>query len=259
MSTILNELRELAKKIPNLAELATEAVKPVERPLADVAYVYNGYDDVSLLHLGAYTYNIKAGHVTRIDSLPNHREIDTDRTKGGKIQWMTIPLKGEFIAREIIEGRPYSKRGLAVFTEEGGKDDPLIDGVRVPQKLKDDADARGEAFKLQAIEAFIVSRDKAKAGIPGNKMRPDAHVYEWMKKFRSDDEMFAERHAKTDSQALMAAAVDKIAAIAEFLKEKADVPGMPPRRKPMEGDESYKARVAEWAAIPAEEPKKKEK
>ncbi len=256
MSTILNELRELTKKFPNLAEQVVEASKPVEKPLSDVAYVYNGYEDVNLLYLGAYRYNLKAGHVTRIDSLPNHREVDTDRTKGSsKLQFMVIPLKGEFIAKEVIERRNFGKRGIVVFTDEGGKDDPIIDGVRIPEKLKADADAAGYQFKLQAIESFIIGRDKAKAGIPGNKMRADGHIFEWMKKFRSDDEMFAERHAKTDSNALMAAAVEKIAAIAEFLKEKTDTPGMPPRRKPMEGDESYKARVAEWA-MGTDEPKK---
>ncbi len=256
MSKILEELRELTKKFPTLAEQVVEATKPVEKPLADVVYVYNGYADLNLLYLGAYRFNLKAGHVTRIESLPNHREVDTDRTKGSsKLQYMVLPLKGESIATEVIDKRNYSKRGVMVFLEEGSKEDPLIDGVRVPAQLKAEADSRGEAFKLQAIEAFIVGRDKAKAGIAGNKMRPDAHIYEWMKQFRSDDEMFAERHAKTDSNALMAAAGDKIAAIAEFLKEKTDTPGMPPRRKPMEADESYKARVAEWA-MPTEEPKK---
>jgi hypothetical protein len=229
----------------------TEATRPVEKPVAATAYIYNAYDTLRLQYLGQYVYEIPQGRVTRIDSLPEHREIDQHRSVGKNVEWHIIPLKGERIARELIELRGYSKKGVVVFT--GNEDIPgkvvLIDGVDVPEKLVADATAAAESYMLHAIESFVVKREKAKAGISGFPMRPDAHIYNWMRKFRADDEMFAERHAKTDSNALLAAAVEKMAQMAERLSGAATiaVTDIPVRSKD-EKYEAYAERMVKWGA-----------
>ncbi len=223
-------VRELTAKIPNIEELVREAKKAPDTPVADTAYIYNGYDDLTLDYLGRYKYELKRGQVTRIDPLPNHKEINQNDSNGAEVKWRLIPLKGESIAREIIETRGFNERGIFVST------DP-----RIGQRMKDEADATGRAWILTQIEAFKVGRDKARAGIAGYKLKPDPSVYRWMQQFTPDDELFGEQHRKADQQGQIASAIDLLT---KLVVGKAEIPKVElPRLRPMEQAKEYKERL----------------
>lgn len=243
MSTMIESVKELLGKIPNLPELIKEAQRQPERPVSDICYVYNGYDDITLKYLGMYSFTFKRGEVTKINAI-EYREPDQSKSEGKNIVYQNHHLPGESIARELIETRKFGDKGLAVF----------IEGPEAPKRLKDECDAKGLAYRLRKIEEFKVNREKAKAGTAGFKIRPDVNVARWLQEHSPDDEYFATQHTKTAANTTMADAVSKLTTIVETLvakdsakAEEAKGPVLtPPKRKPMESPEAHQARVNQW-------------
>ncbi len=259
MSTVIDEVKgavkELLQKVPNIEQVIQEVKKQPAKPLADVAYVYNGYDDVTLKHLGMYEYHFPYGKVTRVGPLPEHREKNAGESVGREVVFQTIPLKGESIARELIEVRGYAKKGMWVFVNGTGK---------VPDEIKAQCDSDGERHARTEIERFKVGREKAKAGTPGYRMKPDARIYSWMKRYSPDDELFAEQSRRSDTAQTTARALAQLTEIAKALAERTTgevVPeppkpafdytaleGYPIRRKPLETEEQLMERQLEFIA-----------
>lgn len=189
-------VKELLAKMPDLPNLLKEAVKPAVRSLAETAYIYNGFDDITLCHLGI-EYHLPFQEVTTIHGMPDYREIDQFLSSGQEIVWKHIPIKGESIAHELIVEHGFHELGFAViFT-------PEIDAAE--KRKCDDA---AEAYKRKRIEEFKVHRDKARAGIVGYKINPDPSIYRWMTVYSPDDAMFAEHSRLTHSSQQIAAAIE---------------------------------------------------
>ena len=229
------------------------AARPV---LADKAWIFNGYSEMSLTYLGRYTYRLPYGEMVEVGPLVNHREIDETATMQHRgphnpygVAWKTIPLQGEYIARELLTlaGRNLGKRGIFVTTNVN---DPELPARRA------EALEMGRRTAIQAIEAFKVSRRERDAG-SGGKFKPDARVWNWMKEYAPDDEFFGGKSKQTEANTLMATAVDKIAQLIERMGTapgaKAPGPNDPPVKKNFEKDEDYKKRVAAWALGPQKE------
>jgi hypothetical protein len=185
---------------------ATDPASTAHEQARETAYIYNGFGDITLPYLGAYTYHIPYGEVTRIDAV-EHREVDQSKSFDGNSVYMAIHLPGESIARELIETRKFNQKGCAVF----------FDGPDVSAALKEKCDTDGERFQLGEIEAFKVNREKAKAGTAGFKIKPDERVYEWMQKHTPDDEVFASQSEKTAAAAAQFIAINKLTDIADRL------------------------------------------
>jgi hypothetical protein len=192
---------------------ATDPASTTHEQARETAYIYNGFGDITLPYLGAYTYHIPYGEVTRIDAV-EHREVDQSKSFDGNSVYMAIHLPGESIARELIETRKFNQKGCAVF----------FDGPDVSAALKEKCDAEGERFILGEIEAFKVNREKAKAGTAGYKIKPDHMVYEWMRKYTPDDEVFASQSEKTSQAAQTASAINKLTDIADRLTRQQEAP-----------------------------------
>jgi hypothetical protein len=149
----------------------------------------------------------------------------------------------------LIEGRKYSERGCVVLLEP-----------RISAEAREAADEAGRKYIFNEIEAFVLSRDRFRASGTG-KNRPDPHMYDWLKRFRPDDELFAERSANTDSQNATQTAIERLTDIAAQLTARIstapapapvevvsedgpiDIAEQRPRRKSLESPESYKART----------------
>ena len=228
MATLTETLRELAAKV-DIRAAVNEALNPAPVPLADVAYIYNGYDDLELLHCGQYVYKLPYQQVTKVDSKLDHKEVDPGNSLPGNVAYKLYPMKGESIAREIIENRGFQDRGVFVFTD-----------MKELPKIKEAADEIGTRFKQTEIERFKVGRDKARAGQGGYKLKPDPNIYRWMKQYNPDDEMFGDGSKKSEAASASAASFDKIANILERLTE-SSFSGV--KRKPLESDEDYAARL----------------
>ena len=264
-SVIVNAVKELIDKVPTIEEVIREQKKAPSRPYADTAYVYNGFGDITLQFAGQYFYELPFGKVTKIGPLPEHKERNDFESRGSEVIYTTIPLKGESIAREIIETRGYAKKGMGVFINGTGI---------VPAELKKECDSTGDRFARTEVERFKVGREKAKAGTAGYAMVPSTRIYDWMRKFTPDDEIFAEQSKKTDVAAVTAHAIDRIGAVLELLlkqgvqpgtiveaaqeaataiEETAKLPdplpeGYPLRRKPLETDAQLVVRQSEFMA-----------
>ncbi len=245
---IIDAVRDLARQVPNLGDLVREATAEKIKPPAEVAYIYNGFDDLNLQYLGRYQFILPRHKVTRIDAKPEHREKNENDSDAKHTEYRLIPLAGESIAREIIENRGLQERGLVVF----------LDGPNVPKALKEEADEAGKRHILTQIEAFKVGRDKARAGIAGYKIKPDPSVYKWMQEYNPDDELFGEGHRKTDSTDKIAEAISILTQFVtrpqqwptvQTVAGEAPAPAtetLPlPRKKPLETDEAYQKRIAE--------------
>ena len=191
--------------------------KSHEQP-RETAYIYNGFGDLSLPYLGAYTYEIPYGEVTTISSV-EHREVDQSKSFDGNSVYMAIHLPGESIARELIETRKFNQKGCAVF----------FDGPKISDELKQKCDSEGERFILGEIEAFKINREKAKAGTAGYKIKPDHMIYDWMRKYTPDDEVFASQSEKTAAAAAQVLAINKLTDIADRLTRQQE-----PRPEPVE-------------------------
>ena len=271
-STLTATIKELLEKVPNFRDMVDEAAKPPVVEVADIAYVYNGYDPLDLQYLGMYQYHFPFQEVTRIEARPNHREVDANNSEflaGVKqLSWKIIPLKGESIARELIENRMFTERGMVVF----------LDGPTCPRAIKEAANQIGLDFRRKEIERFKVGRDKARARVPGYKLKPDPRVYEWMKVLCPDDPMFGEQHSQTDSNSQISQAINlltrlvsqKEAVSAPVIIQAGEgipigssstesvtietsgalkpppLPGEPQKRKPLETDAQFEARREAW-------------
>jgi hypothetical protein len=257
MSTVLDSIKELIAKVPNLEQVVAQARQQAAvKPVADVAYVYNGFGDIRLEYLGRYHYDFEFGKVTKIETIHEHMEVNAERSTGRELVYDVMPLKGENIARELIEGRGYGRKGMAIFFNNTGIP---------PRELKEKADAEGEQCARTSIENFKTARDKARSGIAGFKMKPDARIYNWMKKYSPDDDMFAEQHRKSNASELTAASLDTLTKLMGVVLQRqadaaASVPppveapvveepkpeGYPKMRKPLEKAEQLAARQAKF-------------
>jgi hypothetical protein len=188
----------------------------------ETAYIYNGFGDLSLPYLGAYTYDIPYGEVTAVHAV-EHREVDQSKSFDGNSIYMAIHLPGESIARELIETRKFNQRGCAVF----------FDGPDISPALKEKCDSEGERFILGEIEAFKINREKAKAGTAGYKIKPDKMVYDWMRKYTPDDEVFASQSHRTSQAAQTASAINKLTDIADRLTRQQEVLPAPAVEEPV--------------------------
>lgn len=245
MSNTVEAVKELLSKVPNIQELIQEATKPVERTWAETAYIYNGYGDITIKYAGV-TYELKFNEVTPIKGRMNHREVDQFSSKDGSVKFIPTPLPGERIAREMIDGRGLKDRGFLVLTT------PTISAEDREECLR-----KGEDSALQRIESYKIGRDRVKAGQAG-KNRPDPRTYGFMKKYAPDDEIFARQNRQTVAQTNMAEALVQLAASNKLVAElqeriirleserEAGTVIQVPRRKPLESDEQYTARVAQW-------------
>lgn len=236
---VIETLRVLSTKMPNLAELVARATAPIEKRLEETAYVYNGYADKTLVYLGAFEYFIPFGKVTKIDGKPEYREPNQQKSAKGQIVWETIPMKGESIAREIIENRKYNELGIVVFTETPAVDKETGDFI-APKELKKVADEIGRIARLSAIQAFRIGREKAKSGIAGHPMRPPDHLIPWLSEYAPDDEFFANQSTKTDQMTVLTNAFSMMAEMFSRIVPKS------PKRKPMESTEDFAKRIAAW-------------
>lgn len=196
--TTIEAIRALIQKIPNIRQLIEEAEKPKETVIAETAYIYNGYGvDVVLMHLGI-EYPCKANDVTTIHGMPDYKEIDPSRSRPDAIEWYHLPLKGEFIAHELVNKQDFDKRGMSVFTEMEWDEDAQAHVV--PRHVKDAADERGHRYWTARIEEFKVNRKKAESGIAGYKINPDENLYSKMKDLSPDDVHFAQSSQKRINQ-----------------------------------------------------------
>lgn len=261
MSTIIEELKDVLKAagldISQLKGAIAEAEKPVIRTIADTAWIYNGYADITLHHVGI-PYFLKAGEVTRIDGLPDYQEVDQNTSSGKDLNYRPMPLKGEYIAREMIDNRKFGDYGFVVFT----------DGPEIKPEVKAAADERAIQHKKQAIEQFKIGREKAKSGTAGYKINPDPQIYQWMKQYSPDDPMFAEQSTKTEANNEIARAIAMMAQLlgaqqqpkTEAVTVNTATPVVSesqsteesksekPKRKPFESKEDYAKRLAEMEA-----------
>lgn len=240
MSATLDQVKELLKRVPNLKQMVEEAEKPREHKIAETAYIYNAYGDLDLQYLGVYMFHLPVGEATRIDA-KEHREVDHGKSVDGNMVWTNIHLPGESIAREIIESqsRGYNKKGCEVFL--GGPD--------VPKAVRERCEESARRHILAEIAQFKVNREKAKAGTPGYKIKPDGRVYSWMERYSPDDEVFAEQSQKTEQAKQTATAIERLTDIvAELASDKKRAStvkpdGSRPRRNPMETPEAYRERT----------------
>lgn len=257
MSTTLEAVRELLAKIPDLPALVKEASAPPVKILADNVWVYNAFDTITLNHLGI-PYTFEQGKATMVKGNPDYWEIDQTKSEGQDIVRQVIPMKGEFIARAMIDERKYDEKGLMViFT-------PKPTDVQ-----KSECETKALTHIRTQIEAFKIHRERARAGTVGYKVVPDPAVYKWMQKYSPDDSMFADNSQNRNSGDRVAEAIalltklvtGQLAAPAATAPTEApsSVPPNPvemegrPRRKPLERDEDYSKRCAEWfAALPKE-------
>lgn len=258
MSTsTLDLVRDMLKQIPALPDLLKQAQAPPVTVVADTAYIYNAFYDITLTHLGI-DYFLKKGEITKIDGKPDYKEIDQHSSAGSDIVWRNIPLKGEFIAREMVDLHGIDKWGLQVLTE------PKI-GVN----LKREVDERAKAHIFKKIEEYKMGRERSRNGAKGYKTIPDAMVYHFMREYTPDDPIFAEQHQKSDVAADMANAVKLLTQlwakqqmappapaaeqpqavtanpIAPTLPQIVDSGFVAPRRRPLEPPEDYARRVEE--------------
>jgi hypothetical protein len=253
--TTLEHVKELLAKVPNLPQLIDEAKKPEVRTWAQTAWIYNGFDDITLYHMG-FPYELKRGQLTKIEGKPDYKEIDQGKSSGQSIVWQVIPLTGEFIAGELIYEHGFHDMGFTVITK------PVIDDAE-----KARCDETGKIYKLRRIEEFKVNRDKARAGIQGYKINPDPTVYRWLKEYSPDDTLFAETK-KTDSNNAIAEAIALLTRLVAGQQTAVPVPAIdtvagapePPaaetvtvdmptlKRKPLETDEQLKIRTEKWLA-----------
>lgn len=229
-----------------------EAQKPAVREWSDTAWIYNGFDDIELYHVGR-PYLLKQGELTKIEGRPEYREIDQTKSSGSEIVWQNLPMKGEFIAGELIYEHGFHQMGFTVLTTD-----------KISNEEKRRCDDTGKQYKLKRIEEFKVHRDKARAGIVGYKINPDPTVYRWMQQYAPDDAMFAEQATRTDSSKSVAEAISLLtrlmiangignstnmavtanpAPVPEPQTVEAPHPGGMPRRKPLETNESFRARM----------------
>jgi uncharacterized protein YbaA (DUF1428 family) len=220
----------MSRKTLDRPETENDLSKTSHERARETAYIYNGFGDLSLPYLGAYTYDIPYGEVTEIHSV-EHREVDQSKSFDGTSVYMSIHLPGESIARELIETRQFNQKGCAVF----------FDGPDVSPALKEKCDSEGERFILGEIEAFKINREKAKAGTAGYKIKPDHMVYEWMRKYTPDDEVFASQSHRTSQASQTASAINKLTDIADRLTRQQETPPEPvveesePEPKPKRG------------------------
>jgi uncharacterized protein YbaA (DUF1428 family) len=218
----------MSRKTLDRPETENDLSKTSNERARETAYIYNGFGDLSLPYLGAYTYDIPYGEVTEIHSV-EHREVDQSKSFDGTSVYMAIHLPGESIARELIETRQFNQKGCAVF----------FDGPDVSPELKEKCDVEGERFILGEIEAFKINREKAKAGTAGYKIKPDHMVYEWMRKYTPDDEVFASQSHRTSQASQTASAINKLTDIADRLTRQQGVSQEPvveePEPKPKRG------------------------
>lgn len=189
-------VKELLAKMPELPSLIREAQKPPVKSLAETAYIYNGFDDITLCHLGM-EYHLPFQKVTAIHGMPDYREVDQFKSNGQEIAWIHIPIKGESIAIELINEHGFNELGFAVI---------LTPEISDEERRK--CDQLADAYKRKRIEEFKVHRDKARAGIVGYKINPDPSVYRWMQVYSPDDAMFAEHSRVTHSSQQIAAAIE---------------------------------------------------
>ncbi len=267
----MESLKDLIAKVPNLRELLDEAEKPPVTVVAETAYIYNGYGlDVILTHLG-FDYKVPAGEVLTVEGMPDYKEVDPQRSRPGAIEWYNLPMKGEFIAHELVNKHGFDVHGLAVFTE-------LEDGT-VPSGIKSVADEAGKMYWKFRIEQFKVNRSKAQAGIAGYKINPDPNLYKMLALYSPDDAHFvqhsqaradqmAEDNAKTNRDLASALTMiakalgkktveveplsDAVVPVVEppTLAERASLVGV--RRMPHEKDAVFEARVRNAEELAAE-------
>lgn len=243
-SATLDAVKELLAKFPDLPQVIKQAQTPKLREWADTAYIYNGFDDITLCHLG-FEYHLKQGELTAIEGKPDYKEIDQGKSTGQEIIWQNLPMKGEFIAGELIYEHDFHHKGFGVFTTP-----------EITDEQKRELDERGRLTIIKRIEEFKLGRDKAKAGIQGYKINPDPSMYRWMQKYSPDDAMFVESK-KTDSQSQIAEAIALLTrlvtgqsaavASAPLPAVEADKAIMPPRRRALEKKADYDLRVQKWA------------
>lgn len=215
MSTIASEvsgaIKELIAKVPNIEEEIRRVKNAAGiRQLADIAWVYNGTGELSLQYLGQYKYDFPFGKVTRIETLGDHKEVNEQRSVGHELVYDSHPIKGEWIARELIDNRGWGTKGFGIFFNTTGK---------VPEELKSQCDAAGERFIRTEIEKFKTNREKAKSGAPGFKIKPDATMYGWMKRYSPDDEVFADQSNRTQAASVTASSLEKLTQIVSALVE----------------------------------------
>lgn len=207
-------------KIPNLKQLIEEAEKPKETVIAETAYIYNGYGvDLTLMHLGI-EYPCKAYEVTTVYGMPDYKEIDPQRSRPDAIEWFHIPLKGEFIAHELVNKHGFDSHGLTVFTELEWNDE--LERETVPRHVKDAADEKGRIYWIGKIEEFKVNRKKAESGVAGYKINPDPNLYYKMKEYSPDDVHFAQTNQKRIDQ-LIAGSIEDRSVLAEAIKMLAEI------------------------------------
>lgn len=248
---MIDAMKDLLAKVPNAQELMAEAARPVERAWQETAYVFNGFDEVTVRYAGQ-PYHLPFGKVTAIHGKPQHKEIDQLASRDGYTKFQQLPLTGERIAREMIEGRGLTERGLVVLLTS-----------TITKEAETAALELGYDYKMNKIESYKIGRDRAKSGQPG-KMRPDKLVYKWMKQYSPDDEIFAQQSRRTDSQTTTADALKMLAEnqktmlemqakIARLEQGQTAGPAAeaapaltPPRRKPLESDEALAKRTAQW-------------
>lgn len=208
------------QKIPNIKQLIEEAEKPKETVVAETAYIYNGYGvDVVLMHLGI-EYPCKAYEISTIHGMPDYKEIDPSRSRPDAIEWYQIPLKGEFIAHELVNKQDWDKRGMAVFTNMEWDEEAQAEVV--PRHVKDAADERGHRYWTSRIEEFKVNRKKAESGIAGYKINPDENLYNKMKELSPDDVHFAQGSQKRIDQ-LIAGSIEDRGQLADAIRMLAEI------------------------------------
>lgn len=218
--TTIEAIRALIAKIPNLKHLIEEAEKPKETVVAETAYIYNGYGvDVVLMHVGI-EYPCKAYEITTIYGMPDYKEIDPQRSRPDAIEWFHLPMKGEFIAHELVNKQDFDKRGMAVFTTMEWDEDAQADVV--PRHVKDAADERGHRYWTSRIEEFKVNRKKAESGIAGYKINPDENLYTKMKELSPDDVHFAQGSQKRIDQ-LIAGSIEDRGQLADAIRMLAEI------------------------------------
>jgi len=244
--SVIEAIEDLVGKVPDIEQqIAQVRQKQAVKPAADIAWVYNGYGDVTFDYLGQYKFHFPFGEVTKVSTLHDHREIVASESIGQEIVFRSHPIKGEWIARELIETRQFSDKGMAVFFNK--------DGV-VPADLKQKCDEEGYRFAMSEIERYKISREKAKAGVPGYGAKPSLRVYTLLQKYAPDDEVFAEQSRKTDTAKTMADAIAQLTKYVTLSEERnnADLlsakfpPGYPVRRNALESPEGLQKRQAEF-------------
>jgi len=270
MSTeLIDIVKDLVKRVPDFEGLVRQAKTPPVTQVADTAYIYNAFYEMTLHHLGI-PYLLKVNTLTKISAMPDYREIDQTASSGtDQIVWRNIPLKGEFIAREMIDLRGFDQIGFLVLT---------VPKITMEQKLACEEAAKKHIFSR--IEAYKTGREHRRAGTHGYKIIPDPMVYHFMKKYTPDDPMFAEQSAKTDNQSQIANAISLLTQLVAQNRQAAEavtvaspsisepqvttvameppepkaeivVPPLKmelPRRRPLETTDAYNARIEQWKA-----------